>query len=436
VSHVFISYSHSRQDSEYAHKLADDLKRKGFEVWIDDRIDYGTKWPQAIEDHVDACAAFIVLMTPSSKGSDWVHNELARAKRTGKPVFPLILEGDPWLAVEATQYVDLRDGQLPPPEFYDRLGQVLPTPGDTIESRAETIQRPAQPRTIWRWVVGCVLALVVLGGSFLGIRALLQSRETVTTIPWAPDVSLMVYVPEGTFWRGSTDEDIARTLKWCDWCEREGLVPEQPQRKVFVDAFWIDRTEVTNARYKRCVQAGGCAGGPSNVGSETRSSYYDSPAFDNYPVIHVTWNQADAYCRWAGKRLPTEAEWEKAARGRNKRVFPWGDQKLDCDRLNYAGCVGDTVAVGKYPAGASPYGALDMGGNVAEWMSDWYDVGYYRDSSDRNPSGPASGEQHSVRGGSWGEDWEARVTFRYDRAVPSYSSNQIGFRCVSSTEAE
>ena len=129
AGNIFISYSHSPQDSDYAHKLAGDLKRRGFEVWIDDRIDYGASWPQVIQEQLDASTAVIVLMTLRSYDSKWVQNELARAQDKGKPIFPLLLEGDNWLAVQATQYVDVRDGKSPPPAFYHRLAQVLSAPG-------------------------------------------------------------------------------------------------------------------------------------------------------------------------------------------------------------------------------------------------------------------------------------------------------------------
>ena len=122
MAHVFVSYSH--KDSSYAHKLAQALEQRGFSVWIDDRIDYGTQWPEVIEEHLDMCSAFIVIMTTYSKSSDWVQNELTRAKRKGKPIFPVLLEGEePWLAVEATQYVDVRGGDLPPSHFYQVLEQ-------------------------------------------------------------------------------------------------------------------------------------------------------------------------------------------------------------------------------------------------------------------------------------------------------------------------
>lgn len=120
---IFISYSH--KDKAYARKLADALEQQGLPVWIDDRIDYGTKWPRILQENLDACGAFLVIMSPRSYESDWVQNELSRAQEKAKPVFPLLLEGDNWLSVQSAQYVDVRDGQLPPARFYDRLAKVL-----------------------------------------------------------------------------------------------------------------------------------------------------------------------------------------------------------------------------------------------------------------------------------------------------------------------
>jgi hypothetical protein len=140
MAHIFISYSH--KDSNYAHQLAKALEQKGFSVWIDDRIDYGSQWPLVIEEHVDKCVAFVVIMTPRSKESSWVQNELSRAQRKKKTVFPLLLEGsEPWLAVEATQYVDVRSGELPPARFYKRLAQVAPRRGTVPASAGAEMER-------------------------------------------------------------------------------------------------------------------------------------------------------------------------------------------------------------------------------------------------------------------------------------------------------
>lgn len=172
-----------------------------------------------------------------------------------------------------------------------------------------------------------------------------------------------MYVPAGEFTMGSDNGDA----------------DEKPVHTVPLDAFWIDQTEVTNAMYARCVQAGAC-NSPGSVGSFTRDGYYGDSEFDNYPVIYVSWNDANAYCSWADRRLPTEAEWEKAARGENALVYPWGNN-FDGTRVNFCdkNCsfdwadkasddgYADTATAGSYSNGASPYGALDMAGNVWNW---------------------------------------------------------------------
>jgi hypothetical protein len=148
MTHIFISYSH--KDSDYAHRLARALEKRSLSVWIDDRIDYGMQWPHVIEQYLDSCNALIVIMTPRSKQSEWVQNELNRAKRKGKPIFPLLLEGDePWLSVEATQYVDVTDGNLPPDRFYSRLQAVL-APSDTSTSLGVNALsgKPDDPRQV------------------------------------------------------------------------------------------------------------------------------------------------------------------------------------------------------------------------------------------------------------------------------------------------
>jgi formylglycine-generating enzyme required for sulfatase activity len=248
---------------------------------------------------------------------------------------------------------------------------------------------------------------------------------------WELDDSVMVYVPAGKFWMGSSDEDINAILAECSDCKREEYEHEQPQHEVYIDAFWIDRTEVTNAQYRRCVEDRACTP-PQSSKSYTRDSYYGNPDFDDYPVIWVNWHQANVCCRWAGKRLPTEAEWEKAARGTNKRTYPWGEG-IDCGRANFDGCMGDTAAVGSYPSTVSPYGALDMAGSVWEWVADWYGgSSYYANSPGRNPQGPESGKRRVVRGGSWyNYQWVVRAAYR-DVHEPSSAHHNVGFRCARS----
>jgi formylglycine-generating enzyme required for sulfatase activity len=223
----------------------------------------------------------------------------------------------------------------------------------------------------------------------------------------------MVLVPSGEFEMGSNTEQV----------------DELPVHTIFVDSFYIDQYEVTNIRYQQCVESEACSE-PANQSSNTRLNYYGNSVYDNYPVTRVSWFQAKAYCQWRNARLPTEAEWEKAAGGTMDTIYPWGD-KIDCRKANYKGCEGDTVEVGSHPLGISPYGVHDMAGNVWEWVRDRYDADYYAGSPDANPSGPAVGEFRVLRGGSW-ENSELRSRVA-ERGVsdPNFDYLVYGIRCVA-----
>jgi formylglycine-generating enzyme required for sulfatase activity len=226
----------------------------------------------------------------------------------------------------------------------------------------------------------------------------------------------MVLVPEGNFMVGNENGDI----------------DEVPVNSIFLDSFYIDKFEVTNALYARCVNEGACRA-LRRIDSFTRSSYFGNPEFDNYPVVYVDWNMANAFCEWRGAKLPTEAQWEKAARGQDGRTYPWGEE-IDCRRANYQGgsasCPGGTTMVGTYTTGVSPYGAHDMAGNVWEWVADWYSEIYYQSIPPANPTGPEDGQSKVLRGGSWADDApDLRVSNRL-RFAPNYINFNIGFRCA------
>jgi formylglycine-generating enzyme required for sulfatase activity len=240
------------------------------------------------------------------------------------------------------------------------------------------------------------------------------------------DGMVMVYIPEGNFYMGC-DKD--NPYERCDG--------DNTLHNVYLNSYWIDQTHVTNAMYKQCVDANACEN-PSRMSSLTRASYFNDPEFDHYPVIYVTWNQAVAYCEWVGRRLPTEAEWEKAARSdKDTRRFPWGNEEPDCSIANFkpgTGCVEDTSEVGAYfPNGASEYGVLDMAGNVWDWVYDYYDAGYYVRFDKVDPRGPENGNYKVMRGGCFiNASHSLRVAFR-GRREPGQPAWDVGFRCAASS---
>jgi formylglycine-generating enzyme len=283
----------------------------------------------------------------------------------------------------------------------------------------------------------------------------------LTPIIRGEDGAEMVLVPAGPFWMGTTDDEATGLVRGCvrlgdseEPCTR-WTASESPRHQVTLDAYYIDRTEVTTEAFSRFVGATGYRTVAEREGSgwirerrgpgPSTSAKLDgatwrapagpgSVADPRHPVVHVSWSDATAYCRWAGKRLPTEAEWEKAARGTDGRRFPWGD-RWDPTRANTGWTVKGPAPVATYRDGASPYGAQDMVGNVWELVDDWFDRAYYRHAAERNPKGPDTGTLKTMRGGGWPNNWFAARTARRADVRPDYRANYIGFRCAKSAPA-
>ncbi len=249
-----------------------------------------------------------------------------------------------------------------------------------------------------------------------------MSSETIapTSLPTkivdAKDIS-MELVPAGEFIMGSNT----------------GQADERLAHKVYLDSFYLDVYEVTNAFYKVCVDTGEC-NSPKNNFSYTRTEYYGNPKYENYPVLYVDWNMAKNFCEWRDARLPTEAEWEKAARGTNASTYPWGTTTNfdQCFYSNIGDCVGDTTMVGKYDNGKSVYGIYDLSGNVWEWVSDFYNQNYYQTLSGNvvNPKGPVEGDIRVLRGDAWNSNEESGTSANRYWDKPSVTNYFIGFRCA------
>jgi formylglycine-generating enzyme required for sulfatase activity len=218
-----------------------------------------------------------------------------------------------------------------------------------------------------------------------------------------------VYIPAGEFSMG----DDAATARTGDVLH-----------KVDLHAYWIDQFTVTNAMYALCVKARKCRH------TASYDTFLDDPAYADYPVHYVNWYDAAAFCKWERGRLPSEAEWEKAARGVNAFRYPWGNSQPDASLLNYNGELGAPRSAYAYWAGMSPYGLLNMAGNVQQWVADWYSTDYYASSPPQNPTGPLRGTLKILRGGGfWDNAKEVQTFFRF-RHDPTSAGAHRGIRCV------
>jgi formylglycine-generating enzyme required for sulfatase activity len=452
MSHIFISYS--RKDKVYAQRLAEDIRRHGFDVWIDERIDYGDRWWRTIVEAINDCAAFVVVMSPHAEKSEWVESELLLAKKRRKLIFPLLLEGEEFALLITTQFVDVRDGSLPEEDFYADLAEVIqPTNSSGIWVTPPKVatslpKKLRQDRFFLLWLAAVALSLLLalalaaayLGGIFRGDNGnqatevaenptftemptnTPASTTTSTKTPY-PSVTptdvpypqppyrnadwtsveqdfsgvTMVLVPAGCFMMGSED----------------GEVDEQPiNQQCFEKPFWLDKYEVTNAQY-------------SSVGCEDWSSKPDQPR------NCVNWFQARDFCEARGGRLPTEAEWEYAARGPDNLAYPWGNEFVTGYAVWALNTSDQTASVNSRPGSASWVGAQVMSGNLWEWTSS-LPRDYPYNSEDGREFNPGDGvvDFRVLRGGSFTENIEnVRATHRFND-MSSTTSTSYGFRCA------
>ena len=435
MTQVFISYS--RKDLSFIERLAADLKSAGIDVWYDvTRIAGGARWRSEIENALRHSQYVIVVLSPDSIVSEWVEREFLFSSNLKRNIIPLM-----YRACEVPlNYVDLNYIDVQGENYRRNFDELLKALGigeaaSTLPaslSMAPSVKRPTRSLAIMGGVA--VLAGLSLGSLVLKGWLAPEPTPTAETIPtWTSSPTTvpasatpapleiadaqgitMVLVPAGKFILGSN----------------LGNFNERPVHEVELDAFYMDLYEVTNATYQACVDTGECTPPGINSLGGFLTNYYDDTQYAEYPVVYVNWFQARTYCEWRDAQLPSEAQWEKAARGTEGFTYPWGPY-LTCNRANYAGCINLTSEVGSFPDGVSPYGVHDLAGNVWEWVADWYSDTYYQTSPfPSNPLGPVDGQFRGLRGGSFVDDENSQRSFYRHKELPENFNWNIGFRCA------
>jgi formylglycine-generating enzyme required for sulfatase activity len=391
---IFISYSSKDRESVERVQLA--LRAQGHDVFFDRvNLPAGEEYDVRIRQAIEVSELFIFVLTENALAAgSYTLSELKIAEETwplpaGK-VLPVMLHP-----------VDFK--QIPP---YLESVTVLQPKGDLEADVADAVHRIAsiRRRAILKIAAGCVVIAALAGGGAVWYWTNRQPKQEIHT--W--DGSPAVLVPAGAFTMGDD--------------------AQSPRREVYLDTFYLDKYKVTTARFAKFLQATGSLRPPDgwdDAGSESNGEL---------PVIGVDWNDADAYCHWAHKRLPTQAEWEKAARGTDARAYPWGNDSPDSTRASFGRSAanpyrGGLTPVGSHPAGKSPYGAYDLAGNASEWVADWFSESF-PGSDVRNPKGPSAGEGRVIRGSGWDEPAERLISAKRYHASPAQRLDDLGFRCA------
>ncbi len=447
---VFISYASDKGETEAsdlqaAETVCSALEAQGIKCFIAHRdIEPGDDWLNTLLDAVEQCKVMVLVVSSNTHKSEWVKDEIAFARDLNIKIIPFRIEDVP--AKGALRLLKVRCQWIdaltkPMNKHFDRLvhavsrhlGVEIKTgPVDIIE--IETVETTDSEPDESAKMPGDVKKVA----EKKGIGKVSKNDKDFWQADFGDGI-VMVYIPAGEFTMGQTDEENKWLIKKVGQKDYdEYYKDETPNHKVFLDGYWLGKHEVTVKQFQKFVQDSGYKtqaekedGAYTWTGKEWEKRAninWKTPGFsqdENHPVVCISWHDAVEYCRWLSKykglkfNLPTEAQWEKASRGADSRKYPWGNEPPTGKRLNFADkqakekagiSWGDehiddgyayTAPVGSYPAGASPYGLLDMAGNVWEWCSDWYAADYYKNSPKENPAGPPSGSNRVMRGGSW-----------------------------------
>jgi formylglycine-generating enzyme required for sulfatase activity len=386
---------HASEDKSLVEPIYLALRAQGHTVFFD-RADLppGEEYDTRIRQAIEKSHLFIFLLSPAAlDAGSYTLTELGIAQKTwehpaGK-LLPVVLRPTPL-------------EQIPP---YLKSVTLLEPDGNVAATVADAVYRIAVARRrvlLKRAAKGAIASILCIGAYLFWVHRKPAPEMTST------DGTPAVLIPAGNFVMGDGEES--------------------PQQEVYVDAFYLDKHETTLSRYAKFLKA---------TGSVRAPDYWEDANLESggeLPVVGVDWHDAAAYCRWAGKRLPTEAEWEKSARGTDGRRYPWGNEEPTSARANFASSSehpykGGLLLIGRHDAGKSPYGAQDLAGNAAEWVADWFAESFERADA-RNPKGPETGKGKTIRGGGWRDPPDRVNSIRRMYASPDTRSDDIGFRCA------
>lgn len=457
---IFISYA--KEDRSRVEALVTLFEAQEWRVWWDTDIPPGKTWREIIEQAVERARCIVVVWSKTSATKPWVQAEADEGLRRGILLPVMIEETKIPLGFRHIQAVNLTQWNgavehTAARRMIQAVKTLLTGPDTTItvvahnpSNSSEQVGTSARGTSIRRFrpvisgiVFACSVVLLISGlilyrsWRTARLEAHESSNVDVTgdvTIAGLPreitgkDSVPMVLVPAGEFRMGSTWAELEQVLRLYPGISRQWLEDEVPQHRVYLDSYYIDKFEVTTAQYRDFLAM-------SNRPPPKFWEAVDLQVHGRRPVAGVTWYDAQAYCKAYGKRLPTEAEWEKAARGKDAREYPWGNERPSPQHANFDRCCewkgyGTYTAVGTYQTGKSQYGAYDLAGNVWEWVADEYDPMYYRKSPERNPQGPDGNANKVERGGSWNYPaHELRAAWR-GKDPPDKQDRDVGFRCA------